>query len=315
MTDRDVLLHTLPMFHVNGWGTPYILTGVGGRHVVLRQVDGTEILQRIAEHEVTVLCCAPAVLSIILEAAQTWESEIPGSGRVRVVVAGAPPPSRVIERVMTELGWEFCQLYGLTETSPLLTFNRQRAEWDTLSAPARARKLGRAGVPSLGTRVDISAEGEVVASSNSVLKGYWNQPNATEVALADGVFHTGDGGYVDDEGYLTISDRKKNVIVSGGENVSSIEVEDALMSHPAVKEAAVIGVPDDRWGETVLALVVVQSDVSSETLVAHCRELIAGYKVPRIIEFVRELPRTSTGKIQKFVLREPYWAGLERQVH
>jgi acyl-CoA synthetase (AMP-forming)/AMP-acid ligase II len=316
VNDEDVYLHTLPMFHANGWGMPYGVTGMGGRHIVLRQVDGAEILRRVERHGVTLLCGAPAVLNAILDAAKTWDGPIPGRDRVRLICAGAPPPSHTIERVETELGWEFGQIYGLTETSPLVTVNRVRAEWRALSPNERARKLMRAGAPALGVRIDTDAEGEVITASNHNLAGYWEQPEETARVQAGGWFRTGDGGYIDDEGYLVISDRKKDVIISGGENVSSIEVEDALTSYPAVREVAVIGIPDEKWGELVTALVVTDgSAVTAEDLVAHCRERLAGYKCPKRVEFVQSLPRTATGKLQKFKLREPYWAGHERQVN
>ncbi|MDP9092849.1 MAG: AMP-binding protein [Actinomycetota bacterium] len=335
ITDRDVLLHTLPMFHANGWGMPYGITGIGGRHIVLRQIDGTEILRRVQQHGVTLMCAAPAVVSAALDAAldsaAAWNGQkgpdgqedqrgpnhpIPGRGTVRIVVAGAPPPTRTIERVLTELGWEFCQIYGLTETSPVVTVNRGRAEWDGMSTHERALRLGRAGAPALGVRVEVDAAGEVLTQSNHNLDGYWNQPEATAEAQQGNWFHTGDGGYLDDEGYLVISDRKKDVIISGGENVSSIEVEDVLNSHPAVREVAVIGIPDEQWGELVTGLVVTDgSELSAETLIEHCRQSLAGYKCPKRIEFVPTLPRTATGKLQKFKLREPFWAGQVRQVN
>ena len=315
ISDRDVLLHTLPMFHVNGWGMPYGVTGVGGRHIVLRQVDGAEILRRVDRHGVTLLCGAPAVVNTTLDAAAQWDGTVPGSGRTRVVVAGAPPPSRTIERVLTELGWEFIQIYGLTETSPLLTVNRTRAEWDKLEPAERARKLMRTGVPALGVRLAISPGGEVLSATNHNLGGYWDQPEETAKATAGNQFSTGDGGYLDDDGYLVITDRKKDVIISGGENVSSIEVEDRLMAHPAVREAAVIGIPDEKWGELVTALVVTDgSGVTAEDLITHCRGTLAGFKCPKRVEFVAELPRTATGKLQKFKLREPFWTGRDRQV-
>ena len=315
ISDRDVLLHTLPMFHVNGWGMPYGITGVGGRHIVLRQVDGAEILHRVDRHGVTLLCGAPAVVNATLDAAARWDGPVPGSGRTRVVVAGAAPPSRTIERVLTELGWEFIQIYGLTETSPLLTVNRTRAEWDKLEPAERARKLMRTGVPALGVRVAISPDGEVLSATNHNLDGYWNQPEETARVTAGNRFSTGDGGYLDDDGYLVITDRKKDVIISGGENVSSIEVEDRLMAHPAVREVAVIGIPDEKWGELVTALVVTDgSGVTAEDLITHCRGTLAGFKCPKRVEFVAELPRTATGKLQKFKLREPFWAGHDRQV-
>ncbi|MEU9954668.1 AMP-binding protein [Streptomyces sp. NPDC050982] len=308
ISDRDVYLHTLPMFHANGWGMPYGVTGVGGRHIVLRQVDGAEILRRVERHGVTLMCAAPAVLNAVLDAAADWEGEIPGRDRVRIVCAGAPPPTRTIERVMGELGWEFIQIYGLTETSPLVTVNRGREEWDDLEPTDRARRLGRAGVPALGVRVDVDVDGEVLTASNHNLDGYWDQPEETAKAQAGGWFHTGDGGYLDDEGYLVISDRKKDVIISGGENVSSIEVEDVITSHPAVREVAVIGIPDAKWGELVTALVVTDgSGVTAEELIAHCRTRLAGFKTPKRVDFVESLPRTATGKLQKFKLREPFW--------
>jgi fatty-acyl-CoA synthase len=318
VSDRDVYLHTLPMFHCNGWGMPFALAGMGAQQVVLRKVDGAEILRRVERHGVTLLCGAPAVVAAILEAAETWDGPgpVPGRDRTRMVVAGAPPPTRVIERMETELGWEFIQIYGLTETAPLLTMNRRRAEWDDLPPAERAARLVRAGAPALGVELDVSEGGEVLARSNVVLEGYWDQPEATADALDGGWFHTGDGGTIDD-GYLTISDRKKDVIISGGENVSSIEVEDALHSHPAVAEVAVIGVPDERWGETVKALVVLAAGATAteRELIDHCRERLTHYKCPTSVEVRDALPRTATGKLQKFKLRAPYWEGRDRQVN
>jgi fatty-acyl-CoA synthase len=316
VSDRDVYLHTLPMFHCNGWGMPFALAGMGAQQVVLRKVDGAEILRRVERHDVTLLCGAPAVVAAILEAAESWDGPIPGRDRTRMVVAGAPPPTRVIERMETELGWEFIQIYGLTETAPLLTMNRRRAEWDELSPAERAARLVRAGAPALGVELDVSEGGEVLARSNVVLEGYWDQREATAEALDGGWFHTGDGGTID-EGYLTISDRKKDVIISGGENVSSIEVEDALHAHPAVAEVAVIGVPDERWGETVKALVVraAGATATERELIDHCRERLTHYKCPTSVEVRDALPRTATGKLQKFKLRAPYWEGRDRQVN
>ncbi|HEV2363498.1 MAG TPA: AMP-binding protein [Caulobacteraceae bacterium] len=316
-TDRDVYLHTLPMFHCNGWGMPYGLTGLGVPHVVLRKVDGAEILRRVERHGVTLMCAAPAVVASVLEAAAGWNGPIPGHGRVRVVVAGAPPPSRTIQRIETELGWEFLQIYGLTETAPLLTINRRRAEEDGLPIEEAAKRLSRAGQPALGVQVRISDQGEVMARSNVVLEGYWEQPEATAAAIEDGWFHTGDGGSLDEEGYVTINDRKKDVIITGGENVSSIEVEDCLFSHPAIAEVAVIGVPSEKWGETIKALVVLAPGASTteQELIGHCKDRLAHYKAPTSVEFREAIPRTATGKVQKFKLREPYWKGLTRRVN
>jgi fatty-acyl-CoA synthase len=315
--DRDVLLHTLPMFHCNGWGMPYAVTGMGGTHIVLRKVDGEEILSRVERHGVTLLCGAPAVVAAILSAAEARADNgraAPGHGTVRIVVAGAPPPSKTIERIETELGWEFIQIYGLTETAPLLTINRAPEEWDRLDAAARSVLLGRAGVPAVGVQVHVDGAGEVLARSNHVFGGYWEQPAETAAALEGGWFHTGDGGYLDGP-YVVISDRKKDVIITGGENVSSIEVEDCLYQHIAVAE--VIGVPDDKWGETIKALVVVREGcaVTEAELIAHCRQRLAHFKAPTSVEWRDALDRTATGKLQKYKLRQPYWAGREKSVN
>ena len=317
LSDRDTYLHTLPMFHANGWGMPWSTVAMGCTQVALRKIDGTEILRRVERHGVTLLCAAPAVVNAVLDAVPGWDGPVPGRDRTRVVVAGAPPPSRTIERIESELGWEFIQIYGLTETAPLLTINRRRAEWDDLPIGDRARKLMRAGTPAVGTELRVDRGGEVLARSNTVMDGYWNQPDETGTALAAGWFHTGDGGVLDDEGHLGILDRKKDVIISGGENVSSIEVEDAIFSLEGVAEVAVIGVPDEKWGELVVALVVPSegSQLSEQNVTDHCRQMLAGYKCPKRIEFRESLPRTATGKLQKFILRAPYWEGRERQVN
>ena len=317
VSDRDVYLHTLPQFHCNGWGMLYAVTGMGARHVIIRKIDGAEILRRVESEGVTLMCGAPAVLNMILDAAADWKGPIPGAGRVRIVVAGAPPPTRTIERCETELGWEFVQIYGLTETAPVLTMNRGRAEWDELTASERATLLNRAGAPVVGCTMDVDAEGEVLARGNMIMEGYWEQPEATAEAIRDGFFHTGDGGSIDAANYVTISDRKKDVIISGGENVSSIEVEDAIFQHPEVTEVAVIGIPDEKWGELVTALVVTTpgSEISEEDVISWTRTKLAGYKCPKKVEFRTELARTATGKLQKFKLRQPFWEGHERQVN
>jgi len=315
--DRDVYLHTLPQFHCNGWGMLYAVTGMGGKHVIQRKIDGAEILRRVEEHGVTLWCGAPAVLNMILDAAAEWDGPIPGAGRVRCVIAGAPPPTRTIERCETELGWEFNQIYGLTETTPVLTMNRSKAEWDDLSPAERAVNLNRAGGPVVGCTMAIDADGEVLAQGNMVMEGYWDQPEATAGAIKDGFFHTGDGGTIDESNYVTIADRKKDVIISGGENVSSIEVEDAIFQHPDVTEVAVIGVPDEKWGEMVTALVVKDpsSSLTEDEVIGWTKQKLAGYKCPKKVEFRDELARTATGKLQKFKLRAPFWEGKEKQIN
>ena len=323
ISDRDVYLSVVPMFHCDAWGMPYTLAAMGVKTVVLRKVDGMEILRRVRDHGVTLTCGAPSVYAAILDAAAKWDrskdGEIPGRGRVRIVVAGAPPPTRTIERMEGELGWEFIQIYGLTETAPLLTMSRRRAEWDDLTPAQRAPRLGRAGAPALGIRMAVGADGELLARGNHVFTRYWRNPEGTADVIRDGWFHTGDTGHLDAEGYISITDRKKDVIITGGENVSSIEVEDRLLTHPAVKEAAVIGVPDAKWGETVKALVVLAPGAEAEgieaALITFCREGLAHYKCPTSVELRTALERTATGKLQKYKLREAYWAGYARRVN
>jgi len=299
----------------------YAVTGMGAEHIMIRKIDGAEILRRVEEHGVTLMCGAPAVLNMVLDAAATWEADtgrpIPGRGQVRIVVAGAPPPTRTIERTMTELGWEFVQIYGLTETTPVITMNRGRAEYDDLSPAEQAAKLNRAGAPVVGCTMAIDDQGEILARGNMVMDGYWDQPDQTVAAIRDGFFHTGDGGIIDPDSYVVISDRKKDVIITGAENVSSIEVEDVLFQHPDVTEVAVIGIPDEKWGELVTALIVTVpgSSLTEAELIAFARTKLAGYKCPKKIEFREELARTATGKLQKFKLREPFWADQSRQIN
>ncbi|QKW09722.1 AMP-binding protein [Streptomyces sp. NA04227] len=308
--ERDVYLHTLPTFHCNGWGVPFLLAGLGAKQVLLRRIDGVEILRRVQEHGVTLAFGAPAVWDAVLRAAQHWPGEIPGRGSMRVVCAGAPVSERLVSRVEDELGWTFHQVYGLTETT-LLTFNQRPP-----GAPGSGG-LTKAGAPALGVRLRTGARGEVLARSNMVLDGYWQDAEANASALDEGWFRTGDVGSFDDEGRLVLVDRLKDVIVTGGESVSSVEVEACLLGHPSVAEAAVIGVPDEKWGETVKAVVVPAADapVSGEELIAYCKERLARYKAPTSVDFTGALPRTSNGKVRKNRLREPYWTGQERRIH
>ena len=322
----DVELWTLPMFHCNGWGGVYALTGVGGTHVVLRAVDGTEIYRLIEREKVTFACMAPAVLRTILDYPDKDRHAI--TTKPRFTVAGAPPPAAFIERLEQELGWEFIQIYGLTETAPLLTVSQPDHETDRTDYARRAR----AGVPAVGVDIVLRDEqgrpvprdgvsvGEVCARSNVVFKGYWKQPEETAKAIQNGYFHTGDLAVCDAFGNIHIVDRKKDVIISGGENISSPDIEDALYRHPAVVECAVIGVPHDKWGETPKALIVLREvregpegeKPTEAEIIAFCRERLAHFKCPTSVEFRDELPRTATGKLQKFKLREPYWEGERR---
>jgi fatty-acyl-CoA synthase len=311
----DVELWTLPMFHCNGWGGVYALTGMGGTHVVLRAVDAAEIFGLIEREGVTFACMAPTVLRAILDYADRDRHEI--RTRPRFTVAGAPPPAAFIERLEKELGWDFIQIYGLTETAPLLTVSGP----DFATGPEDWARRARAGVPGIGVEIavldddgspvpaDGESVGEVCARSNVVFKGYWEQPGETDKAIHGGYFHTGDLAVLDETGSIHIVDRKKDVIISGGENISSPDIEAALYEHPAVMECAVIGVPHEKWGETPKALVVLRAGQSAteRELIEFCRESLAHFKCPTSIEFLDELPRTATGKLQKYRLREKYW--------
>ena len=312
---EDVELWTLPMFHCNGWGGVYALTGQGGTHVVLRAVEGRKIYDLIENHGVTFACMAPAVLRTVLDYPDKSQHDI--KTRPRFTVAGAPPPAAFIERLETELGWRFVQIYGLTETAPFLTSSQP----DFGTAEVDYARRARAGVPGIGVDIkllddngnevpkDGTSVGEICARSNVVFKGYWEQPEETNKAIYDGYFHTGDLAVWDEHFNIHIVDRKKDVIISGGENISSPEIEDALYRHPAVLECAVIGVPHEKWGETPKALVVVRegSNLGEAQMIEFCREHLAHFKCPTSVEFIEELPRTATGKLQKFRLRQQYW--------
>jgi len=320
LVHEDVELWTLPMFHANGWGGVYALTGTGGTHVVLRTIDPARIFELIDEEEVTFACMAPTVLRTILDYEHKNEHRITTSPRF--VVAGAPPPATFIERLEEELGWHFLQLYGLTETSPFLTFSQV----DSLTDKSDYAKRARAGVPGIGIDLQLlddddqkvpkdgTSIGEVCARSNVVFKGYWQQQDETDKAMYDGYFHTGDLAVWDENSNIHIVDRKKDVIISGGENISSPDIEAVLYQHPAVLECAVIGVPHDQWGETPIALVVLRdNDATTESeLIEFCRDNMAHFKCPTSVTFIAELPRTATGKLQKFKLREEFWQGHRR---
>lgn len=316
----DVELWTLPMFHCNGWGGVYAITGMGGTHVVLRAVDGADIFRLIEREKVTFACMAPTVLRTILDYPDRAAHAI--TTKPRFIVAGAPPPAAFIDRLENELGWEFIEIYGLTETAPLLTVNHTDFNTEKQDYARRSR----AGVPAIGVDLvvlddndqpvpqDNTTVGEVCARSNVVFKGYWEQPEETAKAIRDGYFHTGDLAVWDEVGSIHIVDRKKDVIISGGENISSPDIEDVLYRHPAVLECAVIGVPHEKWGETPKALVVQRDGPNADEaeIIAFCRDNLAHFKCPTSVEFRDELPRTATGKLQKFKLREPYWSSERR---
>lgn len=316
----DVELWTLPMFHVNGWGGVYALTGMGGTHVVLRTIDGQRIFRLIADEKVTFACMAPTVLRAILDYPEKNLHDITTSPRF--VLAGAPPPAAFIERLEEELGWSFLQLYGLTETAPFLTSSQVDFATEKMDYSRRSR----AGVPGIGVDLlllddddkivpkDGESVGEICARSNVVFKGYWQQQEETDAAICGGYFRTGDLAVWDAINNIHIVDRKKDVIISGGENISSADIEAVLYRHPAVLECAVIGVPHDKWGETPKALLVLRENETAAEgeIISFCRENMAHFKCPTSVEFLLELPRTATGKLQKYRLRDPYWAGKQR---
>jgi fatty-acyl-CoA synthase len=316
MTPAERYLWTLPMFHCNGWTFVWIITAVGGTHLCLRRVEPARVYDAVAREGVTMLCAAPTVLIGIANAPEELRRNVrPG---VRVFAAGAPPAAATIERIEGELGWEITQVYGLTETAPFITICEPRPAHAALSPRDRAIVKARQGVELItsgellvvdesGNEVphDGQTSGEIVVRGNVVMKGYYNDPDATARAMAGGWFHTGDAAVVHPDGYAEIRDRLKDVIISGGENISSVEVEGVLLRHPAIQEVAVVGLPDERWGEAPHAFVVLRAGATATEaeLRQFARDNMAHFKAPHSFRFVSELPKTATGKIQKYVLR------------
>ena len=316
MGKHPVYLWTLPMFHCNGWCFPWTLSVVAGTHICLRAVRAAPIFDAIATHKVTHLCGAPIVMSTLLNAPAQEKKALPHV--VEFVTAAAPPPEAVLA-AMKAAGFNVTHVYGLTEVYGPACVNEWRREWDALPGAVQAAKKARQGVrypvlealdvldPATMQPVPRDGEtlGEVMFRGNVVMKGYLKNKSATEKEFAGGWFHSGDLGVIHPDGYIQLKDRSKDIIISGGENISSIEVEDALYKHPAVAAVAVVAKPDDKWGETPCAFVEFKPGASAtaDELIAWCRSLLAAYKCPRHIVFT-EIPKTSTGKIQKFKLRE-----------
>ena len=321
----DRYLWTLPMFHANGWTFTWTVTAVAGTHICLRKVDPALVFALIRGEGVSWLCAAPTVLISLANAPASARGDVPRG--VHVATAGAPPAAATIERLEGEFGWEITHVYGLTETAPFITVCDPLPEHAELPLADLAVVKARQGVELItsgelrvvsesGDEVPWDGEtlGEITVQGNVVMEGYYNDPEATKKAMGDGWFHSGDAAVVHPDGYIEIRDRFKDVIISGGENISSVEVEGTLLRHPAVGEAAVVGLPSERWGETPHAFVVLLSGqtATEDELIDFVRGKLAHFKAPRGVTFVAELPKTATGKIQKFVLRGGA-AGIARQ--
>jgi fatty-acyl-CoA synthase len=309
-------LWTLPMFHANGWTYTWTVTAAAGVHICLRKVDPAKVFELIRDEKVGSLCAAPTVLISLANASPQVRGKVPAG--VRVVTAGAAPAAATIERLEGEFGWEVTQVYGLTETAPFITVCAPLPEHEELSSADRAVIKARTGVELITSGelrvvdekgVEIPADGqslgEIVVRGNVVMDGYYHDPEATERAMGDGWFHTGDAAVLHPDGYVEIRDRIKDVIISGGENISSLEVEGVLLRHPAVVEVAIVGLPHEKWGESPYAFVVLRDgeQASEEEIIAFARDRLAHFKAPHGVSFVTELPKTATGKIQKYVLR------------
>jgi fatty-acyl-CoA synthase len=325
MSCADRYLWTLPMFHANGWTFVWTVTAAGATHVCLRKVEPRAVFELMTKERITMLCAAPTVLISLANAPEDLRRAAPRG--IRVVTAGAPPAASTIQRLEDELGWTITQVYGLTETAPFITVCEPRPEHTGLPSEERAKIKARQGVELItsgelrvvdddGNEVprDGATQGEIVARGNVIMAGYYNDPEATEQVMRGGWFHTGDAAVVHPDGYAEIRDRLKDVIISGGENISSVEVEGVLLRHPSVQEVAIVGLPDERWGEAPHAFVVLKNEaIATEAeLREFARANLAHFKAPHTVTFVRELPKTATGKIQKYVLRSGR-AGIAQQ--
>lgn len=325
LTPADRYLWTLPMFHANGWTFTWTNTARGMTHVCLRTVEPRLIYQLIRDERITMFCAAPTVLISIANAPADMRAGAPRG--VRLFTAGAPPAAATIELVERELGWELTHVYGLTETSPLIAFCEPLPEHLALSPAERAKIKARQGVELVSSgelRVvddkgdEVPADGktlgEITVRGNVVMKGYFNDPVATDAALRNGWFHSGDAAVVHPDGYVEIRDRFKDVIISGGENISSVEIEGCLLRHPDVQEVAVVGMPHPRWGESPHAFVILKDGAAAteDQLKQFVRDSLAHFKTPQWVSIVKSLPKTATGKVQKFMLRSGN-SGISRQ--
>jgi acyl-CoA synthetase (AMP-forming)/AMP-acid ligase II len=327
-TDRDVHVYTVPLFHVNSWGAPHIFTLAGGRHVMLRKFDPPAVLELVQREGVTRLHMVPAMTIALLNHPEFSRYDL--SSVQDVMIGGAPANIALIREVEKKIpGCTASGGFGLTETSPVITIAHIKQHLADEPGEEKLRRKATAGCVLAGSEIrvvdldgrDVAADGaqvgEVVVRGDVVMEGYWRQPEATAAAIRDDWFHTGDLATIDEEGYILIVDRAKDMILTGGENVASAEIERVLYQHPAVLECAVIAIPDKRWGEAAKAIITLKAgrQASEADLMEHCRKHLAGFKIPKTMEFTDALPKGGTGKILKKVLREKYWAGYERRVH
>jgi fatty-acyl-CoA synthase len=321
-TQDNVQLHTIPLFHANGWGAAHALALTGGKHVMLRHFDCAEIFRLIQQEKVRTMCLVPTMATALVNSPERQKYDL--SSLAIINIGGAASSPTLVREVEEKLGGMCRSGYGLTETSPTLTFSRMKPglAWEGEQKYARQAMTGFA-IPGQEIRVvdahdndvphDGKTVGEIVARGDVIMEGYWNQPEATAEALRGGWFHTGDMATINEDGYLLLVDRKKEIIVSGGENISSLEIEKTILAHPSVYEVAVIPVPDEKWGEVPRALVVVKpgAQLTEKELLEFCRSRMAHYKAPHSVEFLESLPKTGTGKILKRELRKKYWGGQD----
>jgi fatty-acyl-CoA synthase len=321
----DVYLHTLPMFHANGWGGVWAITAAGGTHVCLRKVDLPLILELFENKNITLLCGAPTVVNMLVNDPRSKEINIKTSPRM--ATAGAPPAAALIHKAQEILGLNMIHVYGLTETSPFILYCEWKKEFDSKSTDEQATIKARQGIELAfngetkvvyqdGEEVAWNGKdlGEIITRGNVVMAGYYKDPQTTEAAIRNGWFHTGDLAVTHPDGFIEIQDRAKDLIISGGENISSTEVEGVLYKHPDVLETAVIAIPDEIWGEVPKAIIVLKpgTNVTEEEIIHFCRAEMAHFKAPKAVEFVESLPKTATGKLQKYRLREMYWKGHKK---
>ncbi|MFB4169586.1 long-chain-fatty-acid--CoA ligase [Virgibacillus sp. JSM 102003] len=321
----DVYLHTLPMFHANGWGGVWAITAAGGTHVCLRKVDPPHILELFESEKITLLCGAPTVVNMLVNDPKAKETDI--KTHPRMATAGAPPAAALINKAQDILGLNMIHVYGLTETSPFILYCEWKKEFDSKSADEQATIKARQGIELVfngetkvvhpdGEEVNWDGKelGEIITRGNVVMEGYYKDDEKTAAAIKDGWFYTGDLAVTHPDGFIEIRDRAKDLIISGGENISSTEVEGVLYKNPAVMETAVISIPDEKWGEVPKAIVVLypNTNVTEEEIINYCRSNMAHFKAPKAVEFVEALPKTATGKLQKYRLREMYWEGSKK---